>query len=126
VSLVYLGIEGTSVAVRAANDTWSRMKGVSPTFSFHDGWDIGAGADVTGPRLGGSPISLRAGGRWRTLPFSASGTAVRERTWSGGIGLPMSRGRVELNVGALRATRSGEAGVAESAWILSTGFAIRP
>lgn len=126
VSLVYLGIQGTSLAVRAAHDSWSRLRGVGPTFTVHDGWDMGAGADVTGPRFGGSPVALRAGGRWRTLPFSANGTAVRERSWSGGIGLPMARGRVELNVGAVRAIRTGDADISEKAWIISTGFAVRP
>ncbi len=125
-SLVYLGVQGTSIAVRAAKDTWSRMQDVNPGMNVHEGWDIGAGADVTGPRFGGAPVAFRAGGRWRTLPFSASATPVRERTWSGGIGLPMARGRVELNIGALRASRSADAGISESAWTISTGFAVRP
>jgi hypothetical protein len=126
VSVVYLGLQGTSLAVRAAKDTWSRMVAISPTLNAHDGWDVGVGADVTGPRFGGSPVALRAGGRWRTLPFSAAGTAVKERTVSGGFGLPMAGGRVELNVGALRASRTGDAGISEKAWTISTGFAVRP
>lgn len=125
-SLVYLGVQGTSIAVRAARDTWSRMKGVSPSMNVHEGWDIGVGADATGPRFGGAPMAFRAGGRWRTLPFSASATAVRERTLSGGIGFPLARGRAELNIGALRASRTADAGISESAWTISTGFVIRP
>lgn len=126
VSLAYWGLQGTVIAVRAAKDGWSALQDVSPSMHIHEGWDIGVGGDVTGPRFGDAPVALRAGGRWRTLPFSASGTAVKEHTWSGGLGFPMARGRVELNLGALRASRSAEAGVSETAWTISTGFAVRP
>lgn len=127
VSVVYLGIRGTTLGVRAARDSWSRMEGLSRTFNAHEGWDIGVGGDVAGPAFGsGSPVGLRAGFRWRTLPFSADATPVRERTASGGFAFPMARGRVELNFGALYATRKGSVGVEETAWTLSTGFAIRP
>jgi hypothetical protein len=128
VSVVYLGITGTTLGVRAARDGWSRLKGLSPSLNVHEGWDLGLGGDVTGPRLGGSPISLRGGYRWRTLPFSASATAVKERTVSGGFAFPMANRRVDLSVGALRASRTaGEgSGQSETAWTISTGFAIRP
>jgi hypothetical protein len=125
ISLAYLGIAGTTIGVRAARDSWSRTKGLAPTLNVHEGWDIGTGIDVTGPRFGGSPIGLRAGSRWRTLPFSASASPVKERTLSGGFGLPMGGGRVELNMGLLRAARTSADGK-ENAWTISTGFAVRP
>ena len=125
-SVVYLGISGTTLGVRAARDTWSRLKGLSNTLNVHEGWDIGVGGDVTGPRFGGSPVSLRAGLRLRTLPFSASTTAVKERTVSGGFALPMANRRLELSLGALRSTRSADTDVSEVAWTFSTGFVIRP
>jgi hypothetical protein len=126
VSAVYLGIAGTAIAVRAAKDDWTRLAGTAPTLTIHEGWDLGAGADVTGPNFGGSPVSLRAGARWRTLPFSADATPVKEQTWGGGFAFPMARGDVQLNMGLLRASRRGSAGVTETAWTLSTGFSIRP
>lgn len=127
VSVVYLGIAGTSLAVRAAKDKWSNLKGMAPTLNIHEGWDLGVGADVTGPTYGASrPIALRVGGRWRTLPFSPNATPVKERTVSGGFGFPMARGAVQLNVGALRAWRTNGADVSENAWTISTGFAVRP
>ena len=126
VSVVYLGIAGTAIAVRAAKDDWTRMTGVAPTLTIHEGLDLGAGADVTGPNFGGSPVSLRVGARWRTLPFSADATPVKEQTWGGGFAFPMARGDVQLNMGLFRASRRGSAGVSETAWTLSTGFAIRP
>jgi len=125
-SVAYLGLQGATLAVRASRDAWSRLSALSPSLRVHEGWDLGAGVDVVGPRFGGSPVAFRAGGRWRTLPFSATGNAVREKTWSGGLGLPLGGGRVELNVGALRATRTDNAGIVEDAWTISTGFAVRP
>jgi hypothetical protein len=125
VSMAYLGVTGTTLGVRAARDSWSRLQDLSKSMHVHEGWDIGIGADATGPKFGDSPVGLRAGVRWRTLPFSADTTPVKERTLSGGIGFPMASGRVELHLGALRAKRtSGSA--TENAWTISTGFAIRP
>jgi hypothetical protein len=125
VSLAYLGINGTTLGVRAARDSWSRLRGLSASMNVHEAWDIGVGADVTGPRFGDTPVGLRAGARWRTLPFSADAKPVKERTVSGGFGFPMADRRVELHLGALRATRtSGTA--TETAWTISTGFAVRP
>lgn len=139
VSLLYLGLRGSTLAVRAARDDWSELEGMAGTLNIHEGWDIGVGADVTGPRFGGSAIDLRAGGRWRTLPFSISGNPVSEQTWSGGFMLPMGRllgsaRSVELNFGALRSTRTsagipgptGVIPVSERSWIISTGFSVRP
>src|SRR5437867_3233381 len=42
-SVVYLGISGTTLGVRAARDTWSRLQGISSTLNVHEGWDIGVG-----------------------------------------------------------------------------------
>lgn len=127
VSVIYLGIAGTALAARAAKDDWSSLTGTAPTLRIHEGWDVGVGADVIGPTFGNNQINLRAGGRWRTLPFSADAMPVKEQTWSGGFGIPIARGDVQLNLGVLRASRrGGVAGVSESAWTISTGFAIRP
>lgn len=126
-SLTYLGIRGTSLAVRAARDEWSNLEGLSRSLNIHEGWDIGVGGDVSGPAIGsGSPVGLRVGYRWRTLPFSATPAEVKERTMSGGLAFPMSGGRVELSFGALYSTRSGAGAGSENAWTFSTGFAVRP
>ncbi|MGH7678585.1 MAG: hypothetical protein ACRENU_08980 [Gemmatimonadaceae bacterium] len=126
VSVIYLGIAGTALAARVARDDWSRLEGSSATLSIHEGLDVGVGADVTGPTYGGGPMSIRAGGRWRTLPFSANGVPVKEATASGGFAFPMARGDVQLNFGVLRSWRRAGPGVSETAWTYSTGFALRP
>jgi hypothetical protein len=127
VSAVYLGIRGTQIAARVAMDDWSVMRGLGDSLHIHEGLDIGVGADVRGPVLAGSPISLRAGFRTRTLPFSLDENAINERSVSGGVGLPMAGNRVELNLGAILSSRSRDAGGAsERAWTFSTGFIVRP
>lgn len=125
VAVAYLGIRGTTLAARAARDGWSATRALSPSMNVHEAWDIGVGADVTGPRLGPSPLALRAGARFRTLPFSATASPVTERTLSGGFGFPLAGGRVELHLGVFRATRTS-AGASENAWTISTGFGVRP
>jgi len=125
VSFAYLGLRGATLAARAAKDKWSDTQGVTSNGNIHEGWDVGIGGDVTGPRFGGSPIAFRLGGRWRTLPFSISSAPVKERTVSGGVGLPFASGRVELHVGLLRASRTS-GNTSEGAWTISTGFGIRP
>jgi hypothetical protein len=125
IAAAYLGITGSTIGVRAARDSWSRLQGLSKTMHVRDSWDVGVGADATGPKFGDSPVGLRAGVRWRTLPFSPDTNPVKERTLSGGFGFPMASGRVELHIGVLRATRTGGS-TTENAWTISTGFAVRP
>ncbi|HJQ19153.1 MAG TPA: hypothetical protein VJ867_02320 [Gemmatimonadaceae bacterium] len=125
VGVAYLGMRGLTIAARAARDKWTRLDGATSATDIHEAWDLGVGADVTGPRFGPSPVAFRAGGRWRTLPFSVGSTAVKERTISGGFGLPFALGRVDLNLGVLRATRTSGT-MSEDAWTISTGFAVRP
>lgn len=125
VSAVYSGIRGAAFAFRAAKDEWSALEGLRSDLSIHEGWDLGLGADVSGPRVGTGALALRVGGRWRTLPFSFDADPVKETTFSGGFALPLARNRVELSMGLLRASRSGT-GASETAWTWSTGFSIRP
>lgn len=125
VSLAYLGFRGATLAARAAKDGWSALQGLSTNNNIHEAWDVGVGADVTGPRFGPSPVGLRAGARWRTLPYSTSSTPVKEQTLSGGLGFPMAGGRVELHLGLLHAARTSGT-LSEKAWTISTGFGIRP
>jgi len=126
VSFIYLGLRGTTLGIRAAKDSWSRMEGLAQTLNVHEGVDVGVGGETTGPKFGGSPVSLRAGVRFRTLPFSVNATAVKERSISGGMAFPMANGKVQLNVGGVRSSRSADPGVSETAWTLSTGFTVRP
>ena len=129
-SLAYIGIRGTTIAVRTSKDTWTNMRGLgSATLPITDDWDTSVGADVLGPRLGSRAIQVRAGGRWRTLPFGLATSAVRERSASLGLGTTFSRGRIGLDVTGIRALRdpvSSAVDLQETAWTVSAGLTVRP
>jgi hypothetical protein len=126
-SAAFIGIRGTSIGVRTAHDQWTDMRGLgSAGLHIADGWDTSVGADVLGPRLVGSALQLRAGGRWRTLPFGVGTSEVRERSLSIGAGTFLARGRAALDVAGIRATRDAGLAVSESAWTLSVGITVRP
>ena len=74
-------------------------------------------------------IQVRAGARWRTLPFGLADSEIREKSASFGLGTVFARGRIALDVTGIRAIRepvSNEGELRESAWTLSTGLTIRP
>lgn len=122
----YTGITGTTLAARAEYMKWSNMQGLgSPALSAFDTWEVGGGADVAGPRFGSRPIMLRAGARWRELPFGVAGTKATEFEVGGGLGFQFPFERATADIGMRRASRSaGDA--RESAWTLSLGVSVRP
>ena len=137
-SAAYLGIRGTSIAVRTAKEQWTDMRGLgSAGLPISEGWDTSVGADVLGPRLAGQSLQLRAGARWRTLPFGVQpilstggfgpSAEVSEKSYSLGAGTLLARGRAAIDVTGIRATRrSSASAVDESAWTLSIGVTVRP
>jgi hypothetical protein len=127
-SAAYLGLRGSTIAVRTSREQWTDMAGLgSPTLRITDNWDTSAGADVVGPRLLGRTLQLRAGGRWRTLPFGVLGADVKETSFSFGTGMPLARGRAALDLAGIHATRTASSTSAtESAWTLSVGITVRP
>jgi hypothetical protein len=137
-SAAFLGIRGTSIAVRTAKEDWTQMAGLgSAGLGISEGWDTSVGADVLGPRFAGRSFQLRAGARWRTLPFDVQpilpsgglgpGASVSEKSYSFGAGTLLSRGRAALDLTAIRATRRSSAtAVQENAWTLSFGVTVRP
>jgi len=126
-SVAYLGIRGSSIAVRTSKDTWSRMAGLgSSGVRITDGWDSSVGADMLGPRVASHSFQLRAGARWRTLPFGTPTSSVSEKSYSIGTGTSFSRGRASLDFAGIRATRDAGAGLSETASTLSVGVTVRP
>jgi hypothetical protein len=137
VTVAYLGITNSAIALRTSYDKWSSLGGLGRSnLRAVDTWDTSLGADIAGPRVGADqPLMLRVGGRWRTLPFAATpvedgviGRArrVRERSLSVGAGTAPARGRASVDVGVVRASRDAGLSVDERAWILSIGMSVRP
>jgi hypothetical protein len=129
-SAAYVGIRGTMIAVRSSRDTWTRMRGLgSSTLPVSDTWDTSVGADVLGPRWGDHSLQIRAGGRWRTLPFGLADSEIRETSASFGLGTLLARGRIGLDLAAIRASRSpvsSSVDLHENAWTVSVGVTVRP
>ena len=126
-SVAYLGIRGSSIAVRTAKDNWSNMKGLATNpLRISDSWDTSVGADILGPRLGDRTVQLRAGYRMRTLPFGLPTTDVSEKSVTVGAGTFLGRGHAALDMALMRATRSTNTTLSESAWTLSVGITVRP
>jgi hypothetical protein len=127
VSAAYLGIRGSSIAVRTAKDSWTSLASLgSSSLRITDAWDTSVGADMLGPRLGASALQLRAGARWRTLPFGTSTSSVSEKSYSLGAGTQLARGRAALDVTGIRAMREAGANLSETAFTLSVGVTVRP
>ncbi len=127
VGAAYIGARGTTIAVRTAKDTWSRMKGLgSANLRITDSWDTSIGADVLGPRLGERTTQFRVGARQRTLPFGLAAFSVKEKSLSLGAGTVLARGRAAFDLAAFRATRDAGASGSESSWTLSVGVMLRP
>ena len=132
VSVAYIGIANTTIAARTSLDKWSSIGGLlSSGEKPKDSWDSSVGADVAGPRWGLFPLQIRAGLRWRTLPFPVTGgpgvaAQVKERSESFGFGAILARGRASAEIGAIHATRTAPIGASEKAWTMSVGLTIRP
>ena len=123
----YDGIGGASLGARLDWTGWSALGALGgDSLTAKDAWDFGAGADVSGPRVGERVIALRSGVRWRTLPFELRGAEVHELALSLGTGLPLARDRATLDLGVLRAMRSAGGSAKERAWTLSVGLTVRP
>jgi hypothetical protein len=69
---------------------------------------------------------VRAGARFRTLPFGFNGQKVSEKTFAFGFGAPLTRDRAALDVAIQRASRSAGSDISERGFILSIGLRVSP
>jgi hypothetical protein len=135
-SITYEGLPGTIISARLAHDSWSSLNTLSSTgIQAFDGWDGGVGIEASGPRLLQRIITVRAGARFRTLPFGFTDSGdphtavthkVSETSFAGGLGIPLTRDRAALDVSFQRATRDAGTDVKERGFILSFGLRVSP
>jgi hypothetical protein len=126
-SLEYSGWGDASIAVHAAHDSWSAMKPLaSAAVTAYDAWDVGIGGEAVGPRFLSHPTLIRLGVQQRTLPFSTTGSSIKELSIGGGMGFELSPRLANLDIGLEHANRTGSAGISEHAYILSFGLRITP
>jgi hypothetical protein len=126
ISLAYIGIANSAIAVRATHENWSAVEGLgSSAFKAVDAWDTSVGADMAGPRFFGRQLQLRGGFRSRTLPFQAAGNDVTERSIAAGLGSLWGGGHVITDFGVLRSSRSAGLPTSEKSWTISFGISVR-
>jgi hypothetical protein len=127
-SLLFEGIPGVSVSARAAHDAWGSLGSLSSSGAkAFDAWDTGFGVEAGGPRILQRIITLRAGARFRTLPFGFNGEKVSEKSFVAGIGAPLTRERASFDFAVQRANRTTNGGsVQERAFIVSFGLRVTP
>lgn len=131
-AISFSGIPGAIVSAQVDRDLWSGMNGLgSQEARAVDAWDTGVGLEATGPRLLERVVLLRLGARYRTLPFVAGDSEVREVAFAGGLGLQFSRNRAAFDVTLQHASRSPNSSatigdVRERAYTLSFGLRVRP
>jgi hypothetical protein len=125
-SLTFEGIPGAAVSARVAHDAWSSLTSLSSSgIQAFDGWDSAVGIEATGPRFMQRIITVRAGARFRTLPFGFNGEKVSEKSLAAGIGFPLTRDRAAFDFSIQRASRTA-ADVKERGLILSFGLRVSP
>jgi hypothetical protein len=144
-SVTYEGIPGAVISARVAHDAWSSLTNLSSSgIQAFDGWDTGVGIEASGPRLMNRIITVRAGARFRTLPFgypvpascpvpvgvssppcTTTSEKVQETSLAAGVGVPLTRDRASLDLSFQRAARSA-ADVKERGFIISFGLRVTP
>jgi len=122
----YDGITGANISARVSRELWSSLGGLAGSTETFDGWDASVGAEASGPRIMQRIITLRAGGRYRTLPFGFGGERVRETAFMAGLGVPLTRNRATFDFAVQRAMRDASGSVDERGYILSFGLRVSP
>jgi hypothetical protein len=126
-SVTFDGIPGVTLSARAAHDNWSSLNSLSSTgIQAFDGWDTGGGVEASGPRILQRIITVRAGARFRTLPFGLNGQKVSEKSFAAGFGAPLTRDRASVDVAIQRASRTAGSDIKERGFILSVGLRVSP
>jgi hypothetical protein len=124
-SVSYDGITGANISARVAHDNWSSLSGIGANVQGFDTWDYSFGGEASGPRVLQRVVVMRAGARFRTLPFGFNGQKVSESSFMGGIGVPLARDRAAFDFSIQRAARSAST-IKERGLILSFGLRVTP
>ena len=124
--VTYDGITGATLSARVSHERWSSLAGLAGSANAFDGWDVSVGAEASGPRIMQRVVTLRAGGRRRSLPFGLSGEEVSETAFMAGFGIPLTRNRATFDFSAQRAMRSVAGDIEERGIILGFGLRVSP
>jgi long-subunit fatty acid transport protein len=97
----YAPVEGVTFASTVGWSRWSEASAdlqAAGQGSARDIWCVGVGAEAAVLRLGGEAIPLRAGFRWRQLPFLIATSPLSEYALSAGLGFTAAGGRANVDL----------------------------
>jgi hypothetical protein len=120
-------VPGVIVAGSAQWAGWTSANGHIPMASggARDTWTLGAGVEIPRVTLIKLRTPLRAGYRFRQLPFLSLGQAVDERAWSVGWGFNFSQDRATVDFAVDKGDRTAGT-TTETFKTLFVGLTIRP
>jgi hypothetical protein len=120
-----LPLRGIGWSTTVSRRDWSRAQPdlPAPARAF-DTWEVASGLELEN-RPGGPRLPLRAGVRYRQLPFSNVGTQPAELVWAAGTGLAMAGGRAAVDLAVERLKRWG-GGADERGWHIVLGIQVLP
>jgi hypothetical protein len=124
-SVSFEGITGANISARVAHDNWSSLSSIGSSVKGFDSWDYSFGGEASGPRVLQRTVVMRAGARFRTLPFGFNGEKVSETSFMAGVGVPLARDRAAFDFSLQHASRSAST-IKERGIILSFGLRVSP
>lgn len=131
-AVLYAPSSAVGLAATAGYQSWSRAAGdlvAAGQPGSRSVWSVAAGAELSVLRWHRDLVPLRAGYRWRQLPFpivTAGGTApLSESAFSAGLGLALAGGRATLDAGLEVGSRSGGS-ARERFTTAHVGLTVRP
>ena len=120
------------VAVQGVYRTWSAANAGMVDLGgpgAKNSIELSAGAELTSKVRRSTQFPLRIGGRYGTLPFLIDDPTIQphEFALSVGTGARFARQKGGIDISLERVWRSASgSGISETAWLLYTGFSIRP
>jgi long-subunit fatty acid transport protein len=113
----YTPVEGVMIASTLGYSTWSAAAGdlaKAGQQPSRDVWNVGLGAEASWLKLGAQTVPVRAGFRWRQLPFPipkvpTGASALNETALSAGFSLTAAGARATMDFGIEFGSRSAGA-----------------
>lgn len=126
--IYFAALDGVTIASTVTHANWSvadsalQKAGQAPS---RDVWGVGIGVDVALLKMFGQVTPLRAGYRWRQLPFLVGSDALNEHAISGGLSVGLASGRANVDVALEGGSRTAGA-LTERFTTMLVGVAIFP
>ena len=107
--VMFAPVRGVGFAATVGYQTWARSAAdlvAAGQDRSRSVWSVSVGSEIDVFDLLGQRVPVRAGYRWRQLPFTSLGAPISEWAVSGGIGFSLARDRTSIDIAAESGTRS--------------------